>query len=370
VSFDNGRAWQPLQQNLPATPVTDLRVQRGDLVVATMGRSFWIMDNVAPLRALAARAATASTDVPASGTPSVLLTGVPVAPAGQGPGRTVFDASQPVLLPPATRVRYRSGGGGGRGGPQYAPMALAIDYILPPGFSGALTLEITDAQGRVVRTVQSATVPPAGRGTGEVDMQIGGGGRGGGRGRGSASALTTRVGHNRFMWDYRWTGNGPVAAPGQYTVSLTAGGSRPLTQPFEVAVDPRVLADGVTAADLVEQQDFLLEVRTVQARAIALRGRVQEAMQQAGVEPHSPPGPGESPFRRKPGTLQMSPLQALYARLVTPPGTYQQGMIIDQLNNIVRAEGGADQKVGAEARRRLRDLLNEIAAIEAEFGKL
>jgi hypothetical protein len=261
--------------------------------------------------------------------------------------------------------------------PQYPPVALAIDYILPPGFNGPLTLEITDANGRVVRTVESAAPSPAG-GRGEIDMQIGGGGRGG-RGRGSVAPLMARAGHNRFMWDYRWANNGPLAAPGTYIVSLTAaarGGDGPrlsppiLTQRFEVAVDPRVLADGITVADLVEQQEFLLRVREVQARAIALRGRVQEAMQKAGVEPPSPPGPGESPFRRKPGTPELSPLQALYARLVTPPGTYQQGMIVDQLNNIVRAEGGADQKVGAEAKRRLADLEQAIGEIEAELGKM
>src|SRR5207237_6620520 len=54
VSFDNGRHWQSLQQNLPATPVTDIRVHRKDLVISTMGRSFWIMDDVSPLQQLAA----------------------------------------------------------------------------------------------------------------------------------------------------------------------------------------------------------------------------------------------------------------------------------------------------------------------------
>ena len=54
VSFDQGKHWQTLQQNLPATPVTDIKVHHGDLVASTMGRSFWIMDNVAPLRRLAA----------------------------------------------------------------------------------------------------------------------------------------------------------------------------------------------------------------------------------------------------------------------------------------------------------------------------
>jgi hypothetical protein len=54
VSFDQGKHWQSLQRNLPATPVTDIKVHHGDLVVSTMGRSFWIMDNVSPLRQLAA----------------------------------------------------------------------------------------------------------------------------------------------------------------------------------------------------------------------------------------------------------------------------------------------------------------------------
>jgi photosystem II stability/assembly factor-like uncharacterized protein len=416
VSFDNGRAWQPLQQNLPATPVTDLRVQRGDLVIATMGRSFWIMDNVAPLRALAAHveAPQRTTELPPYDGPRVGTTGsigVTVTRGGTPPpgmaggarpsgtavstrvgvggvigggaegreaaaaAQAVLDLSQPVLLPPATRIRYRSGGGGRAAVPQYPPVALAIDYILPAGFNGPLTLEITDAKGRVVRTVEAAAAPPAG-GRGEIDMQIGGGGRG--RGRGAAAPLTAQPGHNRHLWDYRWENNGPLAAPGSYIVSLTAGapgGDGPrlsppiLTQRFEVAVDPRVLADGITVADLVEQQEFLLKAREVQARAIALRARVQEAMQKAGVEPPSPPGPGESPFRRAAGTPELHPLQALYARLVTPPGTYQQGMIVDQLNNIVRAEGGADQKVGAEARRRLADLEQAIAAIDAELRR-
>ncbi len=52
VSFDNGRHWQTLQQNLPATPITDIRVHRKDLVIATMGRSFWILDDVTPLHQL------------------------------------------------------------------------------------------------------------------------------------------------------------------------------------------------------------------------------------------------------------------------------------------------------------------------------
>ncbi len=63
------------------------------------------------------------------------------------------------------------------------------------------------------------------------------------------------------------------------------------------------------------------------------------------------------------------PLQRLWARLVTAPGIYEQGMLIDQLSNISRAESGADQKVGNESRRRLDDLIKELKSLQAELDK-
>jgi hypothetical protein len=162
-----------------------------------------------------------------------------------------------------------------------------------------------------------------------------------------------------------------MAAPGRYTVKLTAGGVT-RTATLEFSVDPRVLKDGVTNADLVAQQEFLLKVRDAIADANQARAKVQQAMQQAGVQPPPSPGVGESTTElvaklQKEGT-PASRLQALWARLVTAPGTYEQGMLIDQLQNIMRAEGGADQKVGQESVRRFDDLLGELHAIQAELG--
>jgi hypothetical protein len=133
-----------------------------------------------------------------------------------------------------------------------------------------------------------------------------------------------------------------------------------------VKIDPGVLKDGITQADLVDQQDFLLRVRDVQAEARALQAQIQKAMQSASVPLPPSPGPGEWVGNMK----YQHPLQQLWARLVTAPGTYEQGMLIDQLSNISRAEGGADQKIGAEARRRLDDLQQELKALQAEFGRL
>ena len=352
VSFDDGGHWQPLQQNLPATPVTDIRIHRGDLVISTMGRAFWIMDDsVGLLRQLARSAGQRPATAPAAG---------------------ALDLSAPALAQPPRTVRFRSGGGRGGGiSPQFPASTAAIDYILPAGFSGPVSLEISDAKGRVVRSISSAE--SAGRG---------GRGRGGAaaesedaeaqpRGRGFQAPLGSTPGHNRYNWDYRWTGNVP-AAPGRYTVKLTAGGIT-RTAPLEFSVDPRVLEAGVTNADLTAQQDFLLKVRDTIAEAVQARTKVLQAMQQAGVQPPPSPGAGESTTEliaklQKEGT-PASRLQSLWARLVTAPGTYEQGMLIDQLQNILRAEDGADQKVGQESVRRLDDLMSELHAIQNEIGK-
>ena len=106
-------------------------------------------------------------------------------------------------------------------------------------------------------------------------------------------------------------------------------------------------------------------MRDAIADATRLRAQTQQAMEKADIQPARSPGPGESV-----NSIDYShPLQRIWARLVTAPGIYEQGMLIDQLGNIARAEGGADQKVGAESRRRLDDLLAEMKAIEAEVVK-
>src|SRR2546423_1717136 len=137
----------------------------------------------------------------------------------------------PERLPDTGRPRRSRSGG--TAVPQYPPVAATIDYVLPQGFAGDLTIEIVNAAGMVVRTVRSAGdgggVGPSGRGSGKAAADA----RetssteqeepelpqpAGGRGRAVGRPLTTRPGHNRFEWDYRWNGNGPMVAPGRYAV--------------------------------------------------------------------------------------------------------------------------------------------------------
>ena len=240
VSFDDGTHWRRLQLNLPVTPVTDIRVHRQDLVLSTQGRSFWILDDLAPLHQF--------TDAIAS-RPSHLF-----AP------RT------------AIRYRYRSGGGGGGGeesaravledAPQYPPAGAMIDYWLAsPG--GGARLEILDAKGVVIQTFSADSIRDTTR----------------------TAGLTTRGGLNRFIWDMSypgpWTptgarGRGPVAPPGTYSVRLTAKGETS-TQSLTLRADPRIAKDGITQAVLDEQFAFNMRVRDLVSDANRFAAQLRSA---------------------------------------------------------------------------------------------
>jgi hypothetical protein len=375
VSFDQGKHWQSLEQNLPATPVSDLKVHHGDLIASTMGRSFWIMDDVAPLRQIAAslnrRQRPRATDSPngpdrqgAREQPAVVRASMqenvsglsqrssqPAAP----PARPVikpFDGSTVFLFTPASAYRLHYAPSSGRPDrPEFPPVGARIDYYLPNP-SGDVKLEILDGAGKVVREYSSVSRGATGRGRG-----------GGRRGGNLPSTLPTKTGMNRFVWDLRYAGgpsettseegggfagNGPLVAPGPYRARLTADGTRK-TESFTVKIDPRVAKDGVTVSDLAEQARFALKVRDQLAEARQLAARIRQALDARRGDP--------------------SALQAVYARLVTKTGPYEDQMFIDQLSNVAREVGQADQKVGASAYERLTDLQKEWASIKADAEK-
>ena len=374
VSFDQGKHWQSLQRNLPATPVTDIKVHHGDLVIATMGRSFWIMDDIAPLRQLAASVTKPTrprtTDSPGQvGQVSQVAARADVALASQEQASGLemrrpraaaaqpvkapikpFDGSNVFLFTPAPTYRMRYSASGGRPDlPEYPPAGARIDYYLASP-SGDVKLEILDAAGTVVRSYSSAprTAAPAGRG-------------GGRRGGGLPSALPTKVGMNRFVWDLRYAGGppssggdmegggfaggGPLVPPGTYRARLTAGGVTK-TETLVVKIDPRIAKDGITAADLAEQTKFGLKVRDQLAEARQLAQRVRQAID------------GKRGDQTK--------LQAVLERLVTKSGVYEDQMFIDQMSNIGREIGQADQKVGASAYERFNQMMKEWTAIKTD----
>jgi photosystem II stability/assembly factor-like uncharacterized protein len=378
VSFDNGKHFQSLQQNLPATPVTDFKVHHGDLLASTMGRSFWIMDDVAPLRQIAASVMKKTRSVTSNDghidrgsrgqseglRGDVLLAAQDkTAPAAKPAARPAAAAHQPIkpfdgsnvfLFTPAAAYRTHYGAMSGRPDwPEYPPDGVRIDYYLAQP-SGELKLEILDATGNLIRTYTSAAAAaaPAGRG---------GGGR---RGAALPSSLPMKPGTNRFVWDLRYPGSpatsdgegggfgggGPLVPPGSYKARLTAGGTT-RTEPFTVKIDPRYAKDGITTADLAELTKFSLKVRDALADARQLTARLRQALDSK--------------------TGDQAQVQAVWDRLMNKPGqtAYEDKMWIDQMSNVSREIGAADQKVPASAYDRFNELMKEYASIKADAGK-
>jgi photosystem II stability/assembly factor-like uncharacterized protein len=214
VSLDDGAHWQPLQQNLPRTSVRDLEVHGTDLVIATHGRGFWIMDDIAPLRAFAADAAGGTR-----------------------------------LLPPAPAVRVRPTGFLGSPMPKDEPMGANpkpgayIDYVLDEAAAGAVELTIHEARGTTVRAVSSEDQPARPDLSKSViapEWIV------------APQPLAAGAGAHRFVWDLHYAPRaaseaedgeepeeGVWAPPGKYRVELKAGG-RIHRQTLTVAPDPRV----------------------------------------------------------------------------------------------------------------------------------
>jgi photosystem II stability/assembly factor-like uncharacterized protein len=221
VSFDDGAHWQSLQLNLPVTPVTDLAVHRKDLVVATQGRSFWILDDLTPLHQL--------TDEIASSGAHLYLPrdAYRVEVQGVSGGERASTVSDRLLA--AAIPRRWVGSNPPSGAVIYSYFAKKPD--------GETTIEILDRAGAVVRSEK----------------------------------IDGKVGMNRFAWDLRYPGaklmegvvlwggdaDGPKAVPGAYMVKLTSG-SWSETRSFQLRKDPDL---DVTEADLQDQFDLLVELR-------------------------------------------------------------------------------------------------------------
>ncbi|MEQ7873523.1 hypothetical protein ABDK56_05910 [Sphingomonas sp. ASV193] len=234
VSFDDGDHWQPLQAGLPTTSVRDLTVHGNDLVIATHGRGFYVMDDIVPLRALALNAA-AGTRL------------YPVAPAFRvnEPGftGTPMPKDEPMAPNP--------------------PLGATIDYTLAQQARGPVTVRIFDAKGALVSTSSSADpVKPIDLATLPIapEWVV------------LPSRPGTGAGHNRFVWDVHYDapksmkGRGVWAPPGRYVAEVDVDGQQ-FRQPLDIRPDPRVT---VSQAEFDAQFALARQVEAQRVRAHAL----------------------------------------------------------------------------------------------------
>lgn len=321
ISFDDGRTWQPFNLNLPVTPITDLKIHGTDLVVSTMGRGLWILDDVARLHQIDAMLDERTTN-------------------GNGSARGGHH-----LFAPSPAYRTRSAASfGGPGEPEYPPSGAVIDYALGKWGNGemgngGITLEVLGSSGDVIRTIKGGGPAAAAQMTqGMRAPQF----------RRGPAPLVAEAGGQRYVWDLR-NDMGVLVVPGMYRVRLTAG-TWSETQPLEVRIDPRLPKDNITIADLQQQYDFNMKLRRTMAEAREFASRVEAALKSA------------TGARR-------TALEAILDALVTDRGyAYPQPMLLDQLNNVWRVSNAADARVNSEAIRRYDDLVAELEALKKKAG--
>lgn len=325
ISFDDGTHWQSFQLNLPVTPVTDIKVYRKDLVLSTMGRSFWIMDNITPLHQLSEELSDAKVH----------------------------------LFPPRDAYRMHDRARSGRGStevPEYLTPGVMIDYFIVEEPDDGVMLEIRDSNGELIRAFSSEryVIEPGDRPVPALIEELK---------RAGGAGMQKSWGMHRFLWDMRhagaWSqnqmregGGGPLVAPGTYQAKLKVG-DWTHTERFQVLVDPRVIDDGVTQTDLVAQESLGLRIRDIRSAASRLAERIKVAMESSKIS-----------------SKKRERLSALYAKLVTAEGPYPQPMLLDQISYLSSMLNRADQKPGRDAYVRFDELNKELSGYLSEAGKI
>ena len=336
ISFDDGDHWQPLQLNLPVCSVRDLTIHGDDLVIATHGRSFWILDDITPLRQM----------------------------------REAAKAKGPWLYPPATAIRIDNDSFSGTPLPPEEPTAKnppnggVIDYVLSSS-AKAVSLEMFDAQQMLVRRFSSADQPAK---HGPVAIAE--------RWFPKQEVLDTDPGMHRFVWNLTWGAseepeseeggslrlpNPPKVPPGTYQVRLTVDGES-RTQSLQVVMDPRSPATPEVLAKQFETASQIYGEAIVAYRTLVELKSVQKQL--ADVQQRPASQDAEIKSRLAEAKAAVDKIIAYKAHAVDHPG------LQDAYRNMVSAlrvvEGG-DRPAPAQALAVYREASEQIKARTGEW---
>ena len=308
ISFDDGDNWKPFQQNLPVTPITDMKIHRDDIVLSTMGRSFWIMDNIHYLR------------------------------------NFEFSTDE-VLYPVANTIRYRNR-------PlksnhvSYPQPSVHIDYNIDNDKVKDVIINFTNSDGEIINSFRSMdenkNIEEYEMSTNEFTFI-------------SSNNIPKEKGVNRFSWDMRHRGswsknpnfsfrNGPLVKPGVYNVTLTIDG-KSHSETFEILSDPRL--SEITSSIYNDQETILLEIRDFLSDVRIFENEISMMLE------------------KKPKNKN---LLSISRRLSTSEGTYMQPKLIDQIRYLQSMLSRADQKPGLDALNRLNELKSEFKLLKSKSG--
>ncbi len=331
ISMDDGATWKRFQQNLPITPITDIKVFRKDLILSTMGRSFWILDDISPLHQLTKARNTSA---------------------------FLFEPNE------AYRLRYR--GNGAMEIPYYPGPGVSLTYWLKSKPDEDIKLEILNPDNKVIRTFTSKE-PPKDTTKQGVDMATG--------------FVTTRAksdiskepGIHRFRWDLNHEGpwdkdpskslrGGPKARPGVYQARFTVNGQSYISS-FELNTDTRLDHTETGPEDLKAQESLSLEI--VALENSALRAADQIKIRRAELTKLIKQGKKTKQYMEEDRRLAQ-----IQDQLITPEGIYMTPMLIDQLRYLRMMLNRADQRPGKDAYDRYDELKNRLATVLNAYTKL
>jgi photosystem II stability/assembly factor-like uncharacterized protein len=327
VSLDDGATWQRFQLNLPVSPVTDLKIRDRDLAVSTMGRSFWILDDLTPLVARAS-------------------------------GSLGGEAR---LLRPRDALRMQGSSSERPGHGRNPPSGALVHYVLPAGVTEEVRIELRDASGKVLRTVSSKDA--------------------------GDRRLSTEPGLNRFVWDLREEPprvpassfharrlEGPVVPPGVYEARLRVG-TVERTERFEVKQDPRL---ATTPDEFREEHALALDIRdrlsrlfAAQQRSLALRSQMKGLFEGGSGSPT----PLQTAARELSDALLAAESALVDPRIELPIEVIHFGPPLDfELIDLYGLVQDADARPSEGMKARFRDLDAELTAalgrLKALDGKI
>jgi len=311
ISYDDGENWQALQNNLPVTPITDMKIHRDDLVLSTMGRGFWVLDNISTLRQA-----------------------------------DLKNITEVTLFKPKNTIRYRYPSGARNSEtPSYPRPSVIIDYYLTEKVDSTIVLEIMDGEGKPVAKLTNDSLANdreevnVDMGTNEVEYLVN-------------NKLTADKGLNRFHWDMTYPGpwheesgrryqRGGLVPPGEYQVRLSVN-EKLLNQSFKLLLDPRVEQDGIQDA-IDKQVDLKQNVKDLLSKARKMQYKLEKT---------------EDPEQKVSEAIES---------LKTKEGTYRKPKLIDQIAYLYNMLLGADQLPGRDAYKRFEELNEQFNQLEASL---